>query len=1034
LFEEQAASTPDQIALVGKAQSAERRAQSKTCHAPCAVRHALSYKELNEQSNQLACLLIEKGVKPDTIVGLMMERSIEMIIGIMAILKAGGAYLPIAANFPEERVEYMLADSGAKVLLTNLPEGHHSINCQLSIVNCQLLMNAAPNSLSHPTHLTHPTHLSYVIYTSGTTGRPKGTLTTHRNVIRVVKNTNYIRLTGEDRVLQLSNYAFDGSVFDIYGALLNGAALVLVEKGKVSDVDALGELIDREKITVFFVTTALFNTLVDLELECLRNVRNVLFGGERVSVAHTRRALEFLGKDKVIHMYGPTETTVYASYYIVNKIDETLGTVPIGKPISNTSIYILDKALKPTPIGVTGEIYIGGPGVARGYLNRPELTAERFPPAGGPTHPTHPLTHSPNYRTGDLARWLPNPAARGAYIIEFLGRKDHQVKIRGFRIELGEIENRLLKHHEIKEAVVVVKEEKGVNQTYLCGYIVSTREFSTSELREYLSCDLPDYMIPSYFVQLEKIPLNPNGKLDRKSLPVPGFKAGETYAAPRNEKEAVLVEIWAGVLGVEKDRIGIDADFFDLGGHSLKATSLVSRVHKELNIKIPLEEIIRGLSRYITKAVAETFAPIEPVEKKEYYPLSAAQRRLYIMQQLKMDYVSYNQSMAVVLEGNVEKEKLQEVFRNLIRRHESLRTSFEIIEKEPIQRIHPDVEFEVEAFDRDFIRPFDLSRPPLLRVGLAKLEERKHILMVDMHHIISDGTSMTIFIGEFTALHEGKELPELCIRYKQFKGDIPRLNLPFDYPENRDQDFEGAAVAFEIEKELAIKTKALMQETGTTWYMLILAVYNILLSKYTGQEDIVVGSGIAGRRHVDLNHVIGMFVNMLAMRNRPEENKTFTKFLEEVKENALHAYENQDYPFDQLVETLAVERESGRNPLFDTQFTFQNLLEQPGEGLPEVEIKDFKIKPYENGKDGLKMQFDLSLNGVEVGDTVHMSFQYVTALFKESTIREMTKHTLDILEQVVENRNMELKEINISHELAVGESILSEEESMDYEF
>ncbi|NIM14692.1 MAG: hypothetical protein GTO45_21925 [Candidatus Aminicenantes bacterium] len=665
------------------------------------------------------------------------------------------------------------------------------------------------------------------------------------------------------------------------------------------------------------------------------------------------------------------------------------------------------------------------------------------------------------YKTGDLGRWLNDGN------IEFIGRVDHQVKVRGFRIELGEVESRLLNYMGIKECTVTaVEDEKG--SRYLCAYIVGDEKIEISQLKDYLSQFLPGFMVPSYFVRVDKIPLGNTGKIDRSKLPDPRMSPGENYAAPRDEIEEKLVEIWSRVLGDAKT-IGIDDDFFDLGGHSLKATVMAAQIHRQLHVKVPLEVVfknptIRELSQYTRKSSKEEFAWIAPVEQKEYYPLSAAQKRLYIMQHMGVDYVSYNQFMVIVLAGNVQKEKLQQTFRKLIRRHESLRTSFEIVEDEPVQRIHQEENYKFQITNsklkhiENFLRPFDLSKAPLLRVGLIETGDREYILILDMHHIISDGTSLDIFAREFVALYSGKELPGLRIQYKdfaqwqnrlaaageidrqeaywlrQFAGGIPRLNLPGNSGDASTFSNEGSTLIFEVGKELTLKIKNLISAAGTTTYMVLLAIYNILLSKYTSQEDIVVGSGIAGRRHADLQHVIGMFVNMLPMRNRPQENKTFLEFLREVKENALNAYENQDYQFDQLVEKLKVKREPGRNPIFDTQFTFQNLVNQVDEEDSPVNKMDFKIKPYEPEDRKINMQFDLSLSGVETTDNIIMTLEYVKTLFTHSYARGMTEHFIEILKQVIENRHVRLKGINISHELQAVESVLKEEDVFDYEF
>jgi tyrocidine synthetase-3 len=1083
LFKEQAEQAPGHIAVVGSLKIKYRTYMTY-----------ISYRQLNDKSNQLAYLLKQKGVKSDMIVAILMERSIEMIIGLLGILKAGGAYLPIDPDYPGERIKYMLKDSGAEILLNDSDFKPEAFN------------NCPKGTASHlDLHLppwvnSSPTSLAYIIYTSGTTGKPKGNLTTHANVIRVVKNTNYIELTGSHRVLQLSNYAFDGSVFDIYGALLNGSVLVLVERDKVLALDQLAAFIIQQQITLFFVTTALFNTLVDLQLHCFANIRKVLFGGERVSPEHTRKALAYMGKGRIIHVYGPTETTVYATYYFIDEIAGDAVTIPIGMPITDTTAYILDKYLRVVPIGVTGELYIGGEGLARGYLNKPELTSEKFNHDLWDYQDYHDKKtnsfcgalcakrHAPCafpmaaagkiYKTGDLVRRLTDGN------IEFIGRIDGQIKIRGFRIEPGEIESRLLSHDKIKETVVLAREDNG-GEKYLCAYFVSKHAVTAPRLREYLSKSLPDYMIPSYFILLEKIPLTPNGKVDRKALPVPGLHRGENYAAPGDEIEKQLVKIWAQVLGRDAlhatqlyESIGIHDNFFELGGHSLKATIMAAKIHKALNVKIPLTEIfvnptIKTLTRTIKAAAADQYASIKPVEEKEYYELSPAQKRLYVLQQMQPTVTSYNLPAVFEMEGVADITTVEEAVRKLIESHESFRTSFQMVQGTPVQRIHRHVEFRVEYYGAEcmvqsakheaqsinqdkercvpgavryesFTRPFDLTRAPLLRVGLMELphtpdalrgrpsrEGRKYryILMIDMHHISADGTSLEVFINDFMILYEGNQLHGLRIQYKdysewqneekqtqpfkqqerywlnQFTGEIPALNLPLDYPRPIIQSFKGKTLHFEIREDKTTVLKSLVLKEGVTLFMLLLSITNILLLKLSNQEEIIIGTPIAARRHPDLQPVIGMFVNTLALPNKPRAEKIFKQFLMEVKENTLKAYENQEYPFEELVEKVSVPRDASRNPLFDVMFILQNME------MTEIEIPGLKLKPYEYEQKTSK--FDLTLTAVETGNKLLFSMGYCTKLFKEETIIRLITYFKKILFSIQEDPGIKISGISI---------------------
>ena len=586
LFEEQAMKTPDQTALVFGAQR-------------------MTYRELNEKANQTARLLREKGIGRGSIAAIIADRSFEMIIGIIGILKAGGAYLPIDPETPKDRMAFMLSDTKAAVLLTQ-GKAADGIDCEADIV--QLDKEASDGFSKEPLSSVNDSgDTAYIIYTSGSTGTPKGVVTPHYSVIRVVQNTNYIDITEDDVILQLSNYSFDGSVFDIFGALLNGASLVMIEKEALLNINRLGSAINEEKVSVMFITTALFNTLADINIGCLAKLRKILFGGERASIPHVRKVLDHVGRDKLIHVYGPTESTVYATYYFINEIDEKADTIPIGSPLANTSVLIMDEAGKLVPIGVPGELCIAGDGLSKGYLNREELTAEKFIP-----HPFIPGERL--YKTGDLAKWLPDGN------IEFIGRIDHQVKIRGFRIELGEIESRLEMHEDINETIVTVRED-GENRPYICAYITAKREISLDELKGFLGEKLPDYMIPAYFVNMDKLPLTKNGKVDRKALPEPDRSAGTEaeYEAPRNYVEQRIISILEDVLGTE--RMGISCHFFDKGGNSLKAMQAVHSINKTFGIDMRISTFFKhptakSLARFVLTAEAESAVSEEYAEEE----------------------------------------------------------------------------------------------------------------------------------------------------------------------------------------------------------------------------------------------------------------------------------------------------------------------------------------------------------------------------------------------------------------------------------
>jgi amino acid adenylation domain-containing protein len=719
----------------------------------------------------------------------------------------------------------------------------------------------------------------------------------------------------------------------------------------------------------------------------------------------------------------------------------------------------MDKNLKLAPFGVAGELCVSGVGVGRGYLNRPELSREKF--VQNPYKPGERL-----YRSGDLVRLTTDKE------MEYLGRIDYQVKIRGFRIELGEIESQLLNHPIVKEVVVILMvDDSGDKQ--LCAYIVCEETPNTTELKEFLAKKLPDYMIPSYMVTLDKIPLTPNGKVDKKALPGPKAAAKETYTAPRNLLEKRLVEIWSEVLGVEYPLIGINSNFFELGGHSLKATVLLGRLHQEFNIKIPLGEFfknptIKELAHYGQSSVKDEYVALGRVEKREFYALSASQKHMFILSQ----FIEYNMPTAMVIEGKLDRELFERVMQKMVNRHESLRTSFEIIEGEPVQRIYDEIDFEIECDEvprpqgtplsirgapqgipeepgvltsiiENFFRPFDLSQPPLIRVGLIKLpgdftDQEKYLLLVNIHHVVSDGITVGILAREFMSLYEGKTLPELKIQYKdfsqweqeffktevfkeqekywlnEFTGEIPVLNMPTDFPRPVKQSFAGGRVSFGIEGETFQALKTLATKQAASLYMLFMTVYNTVLFRYTGQEDIIVGTITAGREEVDVKDLAGIFINTLAARNYPGENKTFNEFLKEVKTVILNAFRNQRYPFGELLDRVDVKKNLSRTPLFDVMLIWQNM------DIPELEVKGLSFFPYDFETVQIEhlvhAQHDMTLWVIQGEAALRFDLEYCTKLFKKETMERFARHFLSLLKEIVKDPETRLGDIDMMGE------------------
>ncbi|MCK5055781.1 MAG: amino acid adenylation domain-containing protein [Candidatus Aminicenantes bacterium] len=1035
----------------------------------------ITYRELNCRVNQLANMLRAKGVKPGSIVGVKTERSLEMILGTLSVLKAGGAYLPVEPNYPVERIKYMLVDSTVKLLLTQKKFIDRMKGvCEIIDLENDCLYRCENDRIEN---VNASMDMAYLMYTSGSTGAPKGVVVEHRSVINLLLALNKeYAFRDADVFLLKTSYIFDVSVTELFGFFLGGGKLAVLEQNSEKDPRQLLEIIEKEKVTHINFVPAMFHTFVDL-LEHLgsgklAHLEYIFLAGEALSPGLVSRFRRLNTRVKLENLYGPTEGTVYAGKYSLQEWDG-FRDIPVGKPLQNVKLYIMDKGNHLQPVGVPGELCIAGIGLARGYLNNPALTAEKFPVnfyrLNKSYIPDESKITGEIYKTGDLARWLSDGN------IEFLGRMDHQVKIRGFRIELKEIESRLLNCSEVKEAVVVDGVD-GTGDRYLAAYIVTGEKPGRDELRVKLSQHLPDYMIPSYFVRLDKIPLTPSGKVDRKALPQPVVLGqGESYTAPRDEIEKKLVEIWYGVLGIEKDIIGIDSGFFQLGGHSLKANVVSLEIYKKLNARVPLSRMfktptIRGLSEYIRSMAEDKYTPIKPVEKKEYYELSSAQKRLFILDEIGNAGIVYNLPAAWIMKGKLDKQRFEDTLHVLIKRHESLRTSFSLRKGKPVQVIHESVDFRIENTgisvelklrqneDEDliksalneFIKSFDLSKTPLLRVELKQLAGEKHLLLFDMHHIITDGVSTAIFIKDFLALYRGEKLPSLRIQYKdfsewhnnekgrktrekqkkywsdRFKDGVPLLDIPTDYPRPPVQSFAGDCLHFKLDESPARKLQELAEKTGATLNMVLLAVYTILLSRYSGQKDVVVGLGIAGRTHADLGYIIGFFVNTLVTRNRLEEDKSFEEFLAEIKENALKGYENQGCPFEELVNKLGIPNDLSRNPLFDVAFVVQNM------DVEDIKVENLQVTPY-RVETGVS-RFDLQLACREVNDAIEMELEYSTVLFKKATAERFAQRYIHILNQVVDNRAIRIGDIAISYDLAVASSNVLKEDSIDFGF
>ena len=1028
LFEEQAERTPDAIAVVFENQQ-------------------LTYAELNDRANQLAHYLRKLGVKPDELVGICLERSLDMIVGLLAILKVGGAYVPIDPDYPQERISFMLQDTQVKIILT-CESLQNSLQNHQTIVICldkdwQQINQA---SLENLNSTVSADNLAYVIYTSGSTGIPKGVIVTHQAVNRLVLNTNYIQFTPDDRVVQASNIAFDAATFEIWGALLNGAKIIIIAKSVLLSPQELALSLKENQISVLFLTTALFNQLANLVPQAFSSLRCLLFGGEAVEPKWVQEVLEKGAPQRLLHVYGPTENTTFSSWYLVENVASTATTIPIGKAIANTQIYLLDKNLQPVPIGVVGELHIGGMGLAKGYLNRPELTQEKFIPnpfEKDEVIPPTPLNKDGNepsklYKTGDLARYLPDGN------IEYLGRIDNQVKIRGFRIELGEIEALLNQNEDVQSACVIAREDNPGDKR-LVAYLVPQPEIilTIDEIRQFLKAKLPDYMVPNAFVILEALPLTPNGKIDRRALPVPDLQSQGEYIAPRNPIEEKMAQIWAEVLKLK--RVSIEDNFFELGGHSLLATQAISRLQETFEIVLPLRYLfesptIAQLSAVILKELQTgsglKLPAIVPLNRQDDIPLSWAQERLWFVNQLEGESGAYTIDLTMRLLGNLNVKALEKAFQAIIQRHEPLRTQFKLKDNKPIQAIASSINFTLPVVQSQPLQveqllteaasePFDLANGSVLRVKLWQVGADEYVLLLAIHHIAADGWSLGVLIDELSAYYRSfstgtkADLPTLPIQYadfalwqrqwltnevlerqlsywkQQLKG-IPLLHqLKGDRPRPAIQTFRGGTEKLQLDSKLTQQLKKLSQESGSTLFMTLLAGFAVLLSRYSGQTDLVIGSPIANRNRTEIEKLIGFFVNSLVLRFDLSQEPTFEDFLAQVKQTTQNAYDHQDLPFEMLVEELQIERHLDRNPLIQIVFALQNAPSSPWD-FPDVKIEDMQ-----SGLDSVRVDLELYLWDVPEGLGGFCS--YNKDLFDAETIARMMTHFKTLLAAIVEN-------------------------------
>ncbi len=1052
---------------------AERARLSPAAPAVVFRGEALTYAELDRRADALARTLRERGAGPERRVAILLERSPEMVVAVLATLKAGAAYVPVDPGYPAERVAYLLEDSGAALLVsgegvsdaphppaTPLPpapspargEGEHDKTEGKGAVT--LHASRAPDEAGCslfpiPCSLS-PENAAYVVYTSGSTGRPKGVVVPHRALAGYTEHARAeYGIGAEDRVLQFASLAFDASAEEIFPALASGAALVLRTEEMIDSPAAFARACAEWGITVASLPTAYWHELAAApagEPPSLPDaLRLVIIGGERALPERLAAWRARWGtRARLVNTYGPTEATIVATLADVTEPEPPdpvraalpempLSPVPIGRPVSNARAYVLDARLRPVPAGVAGELFVGGAGVARGYLGRPGLTAERFVPdalsgEGG----------ARLYRTGDRVRWRPDGR------LEFLGRTDAQVKVRGFRIEPGEVEAELARHPAVRECAVAAREDEP-GAVRLVAYVVAAEGAEApdaAELRRFLGLALPAYMLPAAFVALDALPLTAGGKLDRRALPAPDGATPDAGAAPRTPVEEIVAGIFAEVLRLET--VGIHEGFFELGGHSLLATQAMSRLRAALHVELPLRVLfeapsVAALAERVEAALPGAVAvpPIAPAPRDGDVPLSFAQERLWFLDHLEPGSPFYNVPVALRLRGPLDAAALAWAFGEIVRRHEALRTVFPSRGGRAVQTVLPPGSFALPVQDlrgladaaregvvrgavADEVRhAFDLARGPLLRARLLRVADDEHVLAMVTHHVASDAWSMGIFFGElgeaYRARLAGSEpaLPPLPVQYADFavwqrqwlrgetlerqlgwwrerlRGAPAVLELPADRPRPPVQRFHGASHAFAVPEDAARALRALGRREGATPFMTLLAAFQLLLARYAGQDDVVVGTPIAGRNRRETEGLIGFFVNTLALRTELWDDPSFRQLVARVRETTLGAYQHQDLPFERLVEELQPERSLSRTPLFQVMFVFQNV---PPGGL-ELGGVAVEPLPFELRSE----KFDLTLTMLEHPDGLLGGVQYSTDLFDAATIRRMCGHLVALL-------------------------------------
>ena len=1011
-FEEQAEKTPDEIAIVFENKK-------------------MTYRELNEKANSLAYLLRENEVTNNTVVGILLERSFEMLISMLAVLKSGGSYIPIASDYPKDRIEYMLEDSEATIILTSQNRRNLADKKLINVKDKKIYEEHKENL----ENISKPEDLSYLIYTSGSTGTPKGVMLKQKNLSNFynsMKNIiEYLKDGKNHKILSITTVSFDIFAFETLMSLTSGLTVYLTSENGQKMTSEIERIIKENSVEIMQTTPSVMKFHLENlnNKDSLKSLKYIMLAGEPLSKSLVDKIKEIVPDVTIYNGYGPSETTIFSAVGNATNQEE----VTIGTPINNTQIYILNKNKKVLPQGTRGELYISGDGVGKGYMNKEEQTNSNFIP-----NPF--IAGKIMYKVGDLGSF----DDKGE--ITCYGRVDNQVKIRGLRIELQEIEKRIQSVYNIHDCVVVKKVVKGKDA--LCAYYVERGHVIKSVLKSVLYSKLPEYMVPQYFVKMDQLPHTPNGKVDRKALPDPVIDEKELeIVKPRNAIDKELIKIIEKMLQV--DKVGINNTLIELGGDSLTAITLSTKILSKFNVQLNIKDIlsnytIKDMSDYIAKNKTEDISKIK-IEKapiQETYPLSSAQKRIYYnVKMIGEENVVYNISWAMLADEILDRDKVQKVFEKIIKRHSTLRTEFIIQDGKVVQKIKDNVEFSIPIFKNTeneinnivnkFVKPFQIDKAPLIRVELHYIDNQKTLLLLDTHHIIMDGTALNNLVIEFNRLYNGEDLKNIPIQYKDYavwednynKSDsikvqekywidkfkdceFMQLNLPYDYNMPSTRSYNGNTITNIIDEKSFRKIERYAKKMSVSPYMFFVSAFFILLYKYTGQDDINIGSPMANRNRNETKRMFGMFVNNIVLRGKIAPEETFKEFLDKIKEQLLEDLTYQPYPFDMLVKKLKIDVDTLRNPLFDVMFTYQNKQET----AVKINDKEIKVIPISNNI----AKFNLSL---EVQPKTHtINIEYRTDLFKKETIDRLFNHYINVIHFVMNNIDAKIKDVDILSE------------------